>query len=302
LRQTAEIEAESRLWGLPEPERRRQVSERAAALLPVPRRRSVTRTDLYATVDGREIPLRLYRAAGKSGSAPARLMPYAHGGGWVVGSIATHDTLCTELAAQTGYAVASIHYRRAPEHPHPAQHDDLRDAIAWLRRHAAALALDVAGPIALGGDSAGAHLVLGYAERARREAPGLVDRMLLFYPALDPALASASAGTYAHGPGLTREAMAYYWDALLGRAATRTGALPLESPVAGLPATVLVTAELDLLRDEGEAYAHRLAAAGVPVVCWRAQGMIHGFARMHAASAAARAHVRRACRMLRSIV
>ncbi|OZI29743.1 hypothetical protein CAL29_16570 [Bordetella genomosp. 10] len=305
LRRAAALESASHRWELPEAQRRRQASEQAAALLPKLAHRGLTRTDVYAVAAGREIPVRLYRPAAAAGRRAA-LMPYAHGGGWVVGSIATHDTLCAELAVRTGYVVASVHYRRAPEHRHPAQHDDLWDAVAWLLRHAAALGLDGDAPMALGGDSAGAHLALGCAYRALREAPGRYDRLLLFYPALDPAMSSGSARRHAEGPGLTRAAMRYYWEALLGGAAPRRSqrlALPLTWPRRGpaLPATVLVTAETDMLRDEGEDYARRLQAAGVRVAHWRAPGMVHGFARMLAASPAARRQVRRACRALLDI-
>lgn len=305
LQLTAEVEAESKTWGLPEAERRRQASERAAAALPRLSIRGVTRADVYATSPDGEIPIRLYRPSGEGSAARPPLMLYAHGGGWVVGSIATHDSLCAELAARTGYVVASVHYRRAPEHPHPAPLDDLQYAADWLARHAVALGLDTERPMALGGDSAGAQLALACAWRARREAPGRYDRMLLFYPALDPALSSESAARFAQGPGLTRDAMRYYWDALLGGPprAGQEDALPMDWPAdeLALPAAVLVTAEIDLLRDEGEAFARQLKAAGVPVAQWRARGMIHGFARMLAASSTARRHVRRACRELLSL-
>ncbi|WP_157666708.1 alpha/beta hydrolase [Bordetella genomosp. 13] len=299
LRRTAEIETQSASWKLPEAERRRLVSERAAAMLPRASEPGVERTDLYAVSAGREIPIRLYRRAGGD-AARAPLMLYAHGGGWVVGSIATHDTLCAELAACTGHAVASVHYRRAPEHPHPAQHEDLWEAGDWLLRHARALGLDGDSPMAVAGDSAGAHLALGVAWRAQRQTPGRYGRQLLFYPALDPGLGSDSVRLYADGPGLTRAAMQYYWRSLLGEDATgdaHRAALPMrwQGSELALPPTVLVTAETDVLRDEGEAFASRLLAAGVPLRHWRADGMIHGFARMLAASAAARAHVRRAC-------
>src|SRR5690606_9576981 len=122
LQQVAAIEAASRDWMLPEAERRRRVSELSARCLPVPRLRGMQRIDAYAAAAGREIPLRIYRSA-RTPPHP-RLMAYFHGGGWVVGSIATHDALCAELAERTGYLVASVHYRRAPENPHPAQHDD----------------------------------------------------------------------------------------------------------------------------------------------------------------------------------
>lgn len=340
LRQVAAIEADSPAWGLPEAERRRRVSELSAQCLPALRLPGMQRSDAYAGAPGREIPLRLYRSAG----APERprLMPYFHGGGWVVGSIATHDALCAELAERTGYLVASVHYRRAPENPHPAQHEDAWEAVAWLSRHADPLGADGRQPMALGGDSAGANVALGCALRAQRESAGLVDRMLLLYPALDPdpqldidskpqpqagsmhggrsglqpdsrhgprtgepsgaASAERSLQLYRDGPGLTQASMDYYWSAFLGGAAPEQAdplALPLRWPAdLRLPPAVLVTAEIDLLRDEGEAYARRLAAAGVQVEHWRAAGMVHGFARMLTASAAARRHVRRACREL----
>lgn len=304
LSETATIEAASRQWNLPEVERRRLISELSSQRLPPLKLRGMQRTDCYVAAPGREIPVRLYRSA----RAPERppLMAYFHGGGWVAGSIATHDSLCAEIAERTGYMVASVHYRRAPESPYPAQHEDTWEAVAWLARHAAQLGADPQRPMALGGDSAGAHLALGCARRAGEEAPGRVDRMLLFYPCVDPDLASESAHALGEGPGLTRAAMQYFWQALLGELsvaqAAGSAALPLTWPAdLRLPPTVLVTAEIDLLRDEGDAYARRLQEAGVHVVHWRAEGMIHGFARMLTASVAARRHVRRACQALAQI-
>lgn len=307
LELSAEIDAQSRSWGLPEAERRRQVSERIGAALPRPAYPDVERTDLYVTAAGREVPVRLYRPQQAAESVTLPLMIYAHGGGWVAGSIATHDVLCAEVAVTTGYAVASVHYRRAPENPHPAQHEDLWDAADWLRRHGALLGLDVRRPMALGGDSAGAHLVLGCAWRARTEAPGRYDRLLLFYPGLDPELATPSAAQFALGPGLIQAAVRYFWQALLKDAPQderRAWALPMTWPQEGLatlPATVLVTAEFDLLRDEGAEFAARLHKTGVPVEHWCARDMVHGFGRMLGASPVARGQVRDACRALMKV-
>lgn len=138
-----------------------------------------------------------------------------------------------ETAASTGYAVASVHYRRAPEHPHAAQHDDVWDAADWLHEHATGLDLACDLALALGGCSAGAYLVLGCAWRARIEAPRRYDRLLLFYPAVDPEPAAASARAFAQGPGLTAASVRYFWQSLLGRAPKderRVWALPSTWP------------------------------------------------------------------------
>lgn len=304
--QLAEIEAQFAHAPLPDAERRRAISEEAAARVRAPRRRDVKVSDHFVGAPGREIPIRVY--VSKKASPSTRILAYFHGGGWMVGSLNTHDTLCEALAAYTGYAVASVHYRRTPENPYPAPLDDCQAAILWLARHAH-LWDARADTIAAGGDSAGAHLAMACAVRAIQESavPGTpaIDRLLLFYPPINTDANTDSCRLFGTGPGLTNAAMANYWQRLRGDA-TDTPDDPLLYParwpdLAQMPPTVLYTASHDLLRDEGEAYAEQLRQAGVPVVQVRARGMIHGFARMLYASPTARRYVRRACEALRTI-
>ncbi|GGK88531.1 alpha/beta hydrolase [Mangrovihabitans endophyticus] len=206
------------------------------------------------------VPTRLYA----DGPPDAPLLLYAHGGGWVMGDLTTHDGLCREIAARSGWAVLSVAYRRAPEHPHPAAVDDLLGA------------LDLAGErdtVAVGGDSAGAHLAVLAARRADR--PIAVQALLC--PALDPAMNYPDLDDF----GLHRDEMRFFWDAYLPPGIDRDdpGVNPMRADPAGTPPTVVITAEFDILRDEGERYAARLQAADVPVICTRYQGVNHNFVR-----------------------
>ncbi len=212
-------------------------------------------------VDAGGVPARWY--ADGPDDAPALL--YAHGGGWVMGDLDTHDGLCRQLARDTGWDVLAVDYRRAPEHPWPAAVDDVERALRRLggRR------------VALAGDSAGAHLAAVVARRAR-DAGRPVAAQVLICPALDPAMNYPDLDDY----GLHRDEMRFFWDAFLADAdRTHPDADPMAADPAGLPPAVVVTAELDVLRDEGERYAARLQAAGVPVVCTRYQGVNHNFVR-----------------------
>lgn len=300
VEETAALPPQGRACSLDEAEARRLAAELrarklAAGAAPVP---GVCCDDWHATAPGREIPLRLYR---RDAVRPSRPLLYFHGGGWAAGSVVTHDALCQHLAASTGLAVISVHYRRTPENPYPAQQEDGQAALEWLRRHAPVLGLDFSGGWVIGGDSAGAHiaLTLAYALRNSRNAP---IAQLLFYPTLDPALDTASARHYADGPALTRASMQWYWRALLGNAMPQA-ALPLHWPeLSGLPDTVLYTAEHDLLRDEGEQLHRRLVANGIRVQHRRAPGMLHGFARLLHVSDAARAQVDAAAAALLSML
>lgn len=276
----------------------------------------VATEDHFVTLPGREVALRLYRTAGGSDEA-APVLIYLHGGGWVGGSIATHDVLCAEIADRTDAAVASVQYRRAPENPHPAQHEDCWNALGWLARHAPVLGLDPSR-WALGGDSAGAHLAIGCALRSvrerRRPAPSF---LLLFYPVIAPDFETPSYREFAQAPGSpSREMMRFYWTAFLGGAeppgadagqhasssavpALAVPALAGDDALGGLPATYLATAEIDPLRDEGEAFGRRLTRLGVPLVFRRAATLPHGFARLLQISDAADREVTQACVHLR---
>ncbi|MFI7490473.1 alpha/beta hydrolase [Micromonospora echinaurantiaca] len=225
------------------------------------------------TVDAGGVPARLYRDS-DSGVLPVVL--YAHGGGWVMGNLDTHDGLCRHLAAASGWAVLSVDYRLAPEHPHPAAVDDMARALTWVRGPGAArYGLDP-GRTAVAGDSVGGHLAAVTARRARDAGIHLAGQLLIC-PVLDPAADYPALDEY----GLDREEMRFFWDAYAPPGVDRTqpDLDPLRADLTGLPPAVLITAELDLLAAEGERYAARLLAAGVPVTAARYQGLNHNFPR-----------------------
>ncbi len=195
---------------------------------------------------------------------------YYHGGGWVAGSVDTHDGIVRALAARSGRTVVSVDYRLAPEHPYPAGLEDARTAARW--------ALDQFDAVAVGGDSSGATLAAVVA----RELP--VALQLLICPALDARCESDSYARFAAGTNLTREAMRWYWAQYLGGAdGDDPDASPLRAPDLSRAApAIIAVAECDPLRDDGLAYAERLRAAGVPVSLRRYEGMVHDFVRFAA--------------------
>ncbi len=240
------------------------------------------------TIPGPAGPLRARLTAPESASASAEPVPglvYFHGGGWVAGSIATHDHLCRAITNASGLAVVSVDYRLAPEHPFPAAVDDAEAATAWVAANATSLGIDPAR-LAVGGDSAGGNLAAVVARRARdRGGPPLAFQLLL-YPATDADLNSSSYLENAEGYFLTRAAMAWYWDHYIPDPARRLepDASPLRADdLSGLPPALVITAGYDPLRDEAESYARRLAQAGVAVRHSPYPGMIHGFLRRHSA-------------------
>ncbi|CAG9182849.1 alpha/beta hydrolase [Cupriavidus pinatubonensis] len=212
------------------------------------------------------------------GEGPFPALVYCHGGGWVVGDLDTVDVPCRRLASRAACVVASVDYRLAPEHPFPAAAEDAYAAFQWLVENAGARHID-ATRIAVGGDSAGGNLAAVVALMARdRVAPQPCFQVLL-YPVTDGALDTASYRENADGYLLTRDSMVWFWNHYVSDADRMH---PYASPLRaehhrGLPPAFVVTAEFDPLRDEGEAYAHRLAAAGTPVECKRYDGTIHGF-------------------------
>jgi acetyl esterase len=229
-------------------------------------------------LDAAGVPVRLYRPHG----ARPGVVVHLHGGGFVFHDLDCHDGGCRRLANRSRLAVLGVDYRRPPEHPFPAAPDDVDTVIAWLDRDAAALGLD--GPTYVHGDSAGGNLALVAALRH----PGRFAAAVLIYPFLDPTAGFDSYRTAADGFD-PREA-AWYWQQYAASpddlddpdlAPLRSGRL------ATLPRTLVVTAEHDPLRDEGEELARRLAEEGVAVIATRYLGQVHGFWRHHAVFPAA---------------
>ena len=241
--------------------------------------------DVAAVADHRvpvkdgEITVRVYSPAG-GGPRPA--LVFFHGGGWVIGDLYTHDGICRSLANAAGCVVASVDYRLAPEFKYPVASEDSYAALRWVVDNAGRLGVD-ARRVAVGGDSAGGHLSAVVALMAReRGGPALVHQVLI-YPVTNHAFDTPSYRENATGYVLTRDGMRWFWNHYLAR--PEQGKEPYASPLlapslAGLPSALVLTAECDPLRDEGEAYAARLRDAGVPVTLTRYPGMFHGFFRM----------------------
>jgi acetyl esterase len=223
------------------------------------------------------LPLRIYTPLGKG---PFPLMVFFHGSGFVVCSLDTHDGMCRNLCAGTGCLVVSVDYRLAPEHKFPAGADDCLAATRWAVANAGALGADP-GRVFVAGDSAGGNFAAVTALRIRDDGGPKLLGQLLIYPVTDyydPGTASMVEN--ADGYGLTRQGMIWFWDHYL--ADPSDGANPYASPyraadLGGLPPALVVTAEYDPLRDEGENYADRLRQAGVPTEMKRWDGMNHGF-------------------------
>jgi acetyl esterase len=224
---------------------------------------------------------------------PWPALVYFHGGGWVTGDVDTHEGICRTLANAARCVVASVDYRCAPDFTFPTAAEDAYAATRWVATEGAALGID-SGRVAVCGDSAGGNLAAVVALMARdRSGPPLTFQALV-YPITDHDLDTPSYRENAEGYLLTRDGMRWYWDQYVPDAADRTN--PYVAPMratslAGLPPALVITAEYDPLRDEGEAYATRLAAAGVPVSHTRYPGMIHAFFRFTNSIDAARAAV-----------
>lgn len=256
-----------------------------------------------AGAGGRAVPVRLYRPAGEG---PWPILLYCHGGGWVVGSLDSHDSVVAELAAGAGCAAVAVDYRLAPEHRWPAQLEDAWTALTWLAGAAGRLGLD-AGRIVVAGDSAGGQLAAALALKSRAEGAPRLAGQLLIYPALGLHAAEPERPPAPDGPGLTGADMAAYRLALFGGPEP---ADPLAHPLlardlAGLPPAVVLAAALDPLRDDAAVYAERLAAAGVAVEHRCVAGLIHGCLRARHLSPAAAglfaAAVQGAARLLRPL-
>ena len=226
-----------------------------------------------------EIPLRIYAP---DAPAPRPVIAFFHGGGFVICSVETHDGLARRLANAAGAVVVSVDYRLAPEARCPAAAQDCYAATQWIHEHAAELGADQ-DRLVVAGDSAGGNLAAVVALMAREQGAPPIRQQVLVYPVIDAACDAPSYTENAEGYFLEATGMRWFWDHYLGP--DGDGAHHHASPIragdlSGLPPAVVITAEFDPLRDEGEAYAKALQAAGVPVTVRRYDGMIHGFVSM----------------------
>lgn len=253
---------------------RRTTSDLAAlAAPPLPAER---RSDIL-TIDGRALPLRIYSPAGLADTELPGLV-YFHGGGWVSGSLDTHDSLCAALAAGGHCRIIAVDYRLAPEARFPAAQDDAFAGTMAILATPQRWALDAAR-IGLGGDSAGGHLA-ALAARRVVDAGGSLALFFLLCPVLDPLARTPSRTEFAKGFLIEEPTMERYWDLyrIEGLSPDDPSVAPrLARDLAGMPACAIHTAEFDPMRDEGALYAEALAKAGVPVSITQHSGLIHNF-------------------------
>jgi acetyl esterase len=224
------------------------------------------------------IGARLYDPTGTS-APPRPVVGYLHGGGWVQGDLETHHGLCARLAQRSGALVVAVDYRLAPEHKFPAAVEDSLAAYRWLRSHARDLGGDPTR-VALAGDSAGGNLSAAVSQLAKGAGEPVPTCQALIYPAVDFALDTPSHREMEDGHIIPRDRILWYSERYLRGEADRLDlrAAPLRAPdLAGQPPTLVITAGFDPLRDEGQAYAERLRAAGVDVVHREYPGQIHAF-------------------------
>lgn len=243
---------------------------------PVPRVAVDSIFEREVPVAGGSIRIRFYRHIG---TKPGPAIVYYHGGGWVLGDLDHSDALCRWLAVETGYLVANVDYRLAPEHRYPTAAEDAYAALQWIAGHAAELDIDPLR-IAVSGGSAGGNLAAVATLMARDRGGVRPAAQVLAYPVLDDVCDTPSYQEFAEGYIVASEDMRWYWRQYLNR--PEEGAEPYAAPMkstdlSGLPPALIITAECDPIRDDGERYAARLEAAGVPTTQSRYAGALHGF-------------------------
>ena len=223
-----------------------------------------------------EIPIRIYTPASK----PNGILVYFHGGGWVVGDLASHDYVCRVFTNETGCTVVAVDYRLAPEHKFPAGPDDCYAATQWVSKNAPSLGSD-ADHIAVGGDSAGGNLAAVISLMARDRSGPRIRHQMLIYPVTDCSMDTPSYQEFtADGFVLSKLDMEWFWNYYIPNAKDREN--PYASPARArdlktLPPAHIITASHDPLRDEGEAFAELLKKAGNKVKVKRYEGVVHGF-------------------------
>lgn len=267
---------DKRLSTDPSAEEKRAVFGRSDLELAPPRREVARVHELAIPSGGVQVPVRVYHPR------PDKALPvvvWFHGGGHVVGDLQTHDTLCRTIALDADCAVVNVDYRLAPENPYPAAFDDAYAAACWASGHGAEFGFDT-GAVMLGGSSAGGGLAAAVALAARDRRGPPIKHHLMVYPTLDATLSSDTYRTYASGYSYTTAKRSWSRDQYVG------GHKDLKDPylsplwaatVERLPPAHIITAELDPLRGESEAYARRLIEAGVAVRITRYAGVMHGF-------------------------
>ena len=253
-----------------------------------------------------DVRVRIVKPQGASGTLPVVL--YMHGGGWVLGNAATHDRLVRELAVGAGAAVVFVEYTPSPEARYPVAIEQGYATAQWIVRNGASKELD-GSRMAVAGDSVGGNMTAALTLMAKERGDVTFVQQSMYYPVTDAAMDTASYDEFATGYYLARKAMEWFWDAYTTDPAQRAEitASPNQATtdqLTGLPPALLLVDEADVLRDEGEAYAAKLRAAGVPVTTVRYDGTVHDFMMLNSQSQtkAARAAIAQAIAFLRDVL
>jgi acetyl esterase len=232
--------------------------------------------------------VRIIRPVGRSGTLP--VIVYMHGGGWILGNAGTHDRLVRELAVGAGAALLFVEYPNSPEARYPVAIEQGYATAQWVVREGAEHGLD-AGRMAVAGESVGGNMTAALTIMAKQRGDVNFVQASIYYPVTDAAMDTASYDEFAEGYYLTRRAMEWFWDAYIPDPGQRDEitASPNQATLEqleGLPRTLLLVDEADVLRDEGEDYAAKLRAAGVPITTVRYDGVVHDFMLLNAMSEA----------------
>ncbi|AIF82822.1 esterase/lipase [Candidatus Nitrososphaera evergladensis SR1] len=256
---------------------------------------------------GKEVSIRIVRPQG-SGNKTLQAVMYFHGGGWVLGGSDTHDRLVRELASKANVAIVFVNYTPSPEARYPVPLEEVYAATKWVAQNGKSVNVD-ASRLAVAGDSVGGNMAIAVTLLAKERGGPKMTFQALFYPVTDANLDSPSYTMYQDGFWLTREGMRWFWNnyAPDNNSRKEPTASPLQAPIdqlKGLPPALIITDEFDVLRDEGEAYAHKLMQAGVPVTATRYLGTIHDFVMLNAIAdtPAARGAIDQASEMLKRAV
>jgi acetyl esterase/lipase len=231
------------------------------------------------TVDGKPLKLTIVRPAGAKGVLPGFI--FVHGGGWILGDFPTHERFVRDLVADSGAVAVFVNYTPSPEARYPVAINEIYAATQWVAAHGAQISVD-GKRLAIAGNSVGGNMATVVAQMAKARGGPALRSQVLFWPVTNANFENASYDEFANGHLLTKDMMKWFWDAYTTDPKQRQE--PYASPLLatteqlkGLPPTLVQTAEKDVLRDEGEAYARKLDAAGVSVVVTRYNGMIHDF-------------------------
>lgn len=255
--------------------------------------------------DGKTVSLTIVKPQGSKEKLP--VVMYFHGGGWVLGNEFTHDRLIKELAVGANVAVVFVNYSPAPEAQFPVANEEAYAATKWIKENGVSLGLNTS-KLAVAGDSVGGNMAIAVTLMAKERKGPQIDFQLLFYPVTDSETSTASYQQFANGHFLTMNAMIWFWNFYAPDKASRNliTVSPLRASIEelkGLPEALVITAENDVLRDEGEAYAKKLNAAGVKVTATRYLGTIHDFVMLNpiTETPAPRAAIKQATEALKEV-